>query len=230
MIKKIDVLGIKLDNYTVREAIMIVETYLSNNVLNTIENISMQMLADSENDSVLKEVLSSVDLGIIGEREIMQAAGVATMQRIRETEENDFFYEFFKRVERNKKSVFFLGETAEAIAKVSERLQQEYPKLLIAGEYAVENCVGDLEAVINDMNATTPDVIVSVLPTPLQEHFFAEHRDKMNANIWYGIGAFDPQKKRRGLGHLFKSAIRRGRLKSSMDKYEKKNKSAGEAV
>ena len=37
MIKKVDILGIQLDNYTVREAIMCVERYLSNNVLNTID-------------------------------------------------------------------------------------------------------------------------------------------------------------------------------------------------
>ena len=36
MIKKVDILGIQLDNYTVREAIMCVERYLSNNVLNTL--------------------------------------------------------------------------------------------------------------------------------------------------------------------------------------------------
>lgn len=50
--------------------------------------------------------------------------------------------------------------------------------------------MGDLEAVINDMNATTPDVIISVLPSPMQEQFLFEHRDKMNANIWYGIGGY----------------------------------------
>ena len=55
MIKKVDILGIQLDNYTVREAIMCVERYLSNNVLNTIESISLQMLIDSETNPVLKE-------------------------------------------------------------------------------------------------------------------------------------------------------------------------------
>ena len=68
MIKKVDILGIQLDNYTVREAIMCVERYLSNNVLNTIESISLQMLIDSETNPVLKEVMSSLDLAIIGER------------------------------------------------------------------------------------------------------------------------------------------------------------------
>ena len=38
-IKKIDIMGIGLDNYTVRESMRLVETYLSNDVLNTIENM-----------------------------------------------------------------------------------------------------------------------------------------------------------------------------------------------
>ena len=111
MIKKVDILGIQLDNYTVREAIMCVERYLSNNVLNTIESISLQMLIDSETNPVLKEVMSSLDLAIIGEKEIIQAAGLESMQRIRETEENDFYFEFFKRIERNKKKCFFAWVT-----------------------------------------------------------------------------------------------------------------------
>ena len=56
MIKKVDILGVQLDNYTVREAIMCVERYLSDHVLNTIESISLQMLIDSETNPVLKEV------------------------------------------------------------------------------------------------------------------------------------------------------------------------------
>lgn len=220
MTKKIDILGMELDNYTVREAIRYVETYLSNNVLNTIENVTMKTLIASETDSVIGEALSLTDLTIIDEKEIIQAAGVATMQRLQETVSNDFAYEFFRRVERNKKSVFLLGETEEKIATARRQLQEEFPKLVFAGEYAIENCVGDLEAVINDMNATTPDVILSVLPTPMQEHFLMEHKDKMNANIWYGMGEQGIRKKQRGIGHFFWKKMRMERLKNSIDKYK----------
>ena len=44
MLKKIDILGIEVDNYTVREAMMQVENYLDNTVMNTIETIDMKML------------------------------------------------------------------------------------------------------------------------------------------------------------------------------------------
>ncbi len=221
MIKKIDILGMQLDNYTVREAMMLVENYLSGDRLNTIEYVSAQMLLATEEDEVLKDVITSLDLAVISDREIIQVAGEATMQRIRETEENDFFLEFFKRVERNRKSIYILGETQEAIAKIKEKLAQEFPKIELCGEYAVKECVGDLEAVINDMNVKTPDVIVSILSSPKQEHFLAEHKDKMNANVWYGIGDIGELEKKRGIRSIFRSFVRREKLKSGIAKYQK---------
>lgn len=217
-----------MDNYTVREAIRQMEAYLENGVLNAIECISMQMLIDSEEDSVLREVMCNLDLTIIGEKEILQAAGIGTMQRMKETEENDFSFEFFKRVERNKKSVFLLGQTENKIRKMKEVLYQEFPKLIFAGEYAIEKCTGDLETVINDMNATAPDIIVSILPSPMQEYFFKAHRNKMSASIWYGIGEFGITPKHHGVRSFLRSLMHLGKLKSSMEKYSAKNMVAEE--
>lgn len=222
MIKKINILGICLDNQTVREAIRQMETYLSNDVLNTIEHVSVKMLLEAENDPVLREAFSSMDLTVIEEKEIIQAAGAATMQRVQETKENDFANEFFKRIERNKKSVFVLGETEEKVAQVREDLKREFPKLLFAGEYALERCVGDFDGVINDINVTSPDVIVSVLPSPQQEYFLMEHKDKMSANIWYGAGAFGVyRKKHHGIKNFLRGRMEWERLKNSVHKYEK---------
>ena len=222
MIKKIDVLGLPLDNYTVREAMQQIESYTSNNVLNTIECISMQMLMLAEEDEVVREVIQSLDMAVIGEKEILQATKSSSMQRIRETEENDFFFEFFKRIERNHKSVYLIGESEQKVEEVKAELQHEFKKIVIAGAYATENCVGALDAVINEMNATTPDIIVSVLPTPAQEHFFWEHKDKMNANVWYGMGDL-PIRRKHGVWGRIQRMIHRGKLKSSILKYDAKN-------
>lgn len=219
MIKKVDILGVRLDNYTVREAIMQVENYLSNDILNTIESVSTQMLIASESDTIVKDTISSLDLAVIGDKEIIQAAGLSTMQRIRETEENDFYFEFMKRLERNKKSIFLLGESVQDVEKMKQELVTEFPKLVFAGEYATETCVGDLEAVINDMNAMTPDVIVSILPSPVQEHFLWDHREKMNANIWYGIGNLPIHKQKKGVFKRLQSRIHLGKLKNDINKY-----------
>lgn len=215
-------MGILLDDYTVREALHQIESFSDDNVLRSIESISMQMLMEAEQDEELRNAISSMDLAIVGQKEILEVAGVGTMQRIKETEENDFFYEFLKRLERNHKRLFLLGETEEKNNRIKEKLIEQYPQLSIVGEYALENCIGDQAAVINEMNAATPDLVLSALPSPTQEHFFWEHKDKINARIWYGVGDVEIDG-RTGVKKMVTSLLHRGRLKSSIEKYEKNN-------
>ena len=47
MIKKIEILGIQLDNYTVREAMLQAELFLDDKVMNIIEVITMETLHGS---------------------------------------------------------------------------------------------------------------------------------------------------------------------------------------
>lgn len=222
MIKKIEILGLFLDDYTVREAIKHVEGYLENHVMNTIECVSMEMLIQAEEDEILRNVIHSCDLSVIGEKEILQAKNIGSMQRIRETEENDFFFEFFKRVERNRKNVFIIGEAEENVKEIQKELEKDFKKIEIVGARALENCAGAWDSIINEMNTMTPDVIVSVIPTPMQEHFFWEYKDKINANIWYGLGSL-PIRKKSGILGIIQRIVKKGRLKSSILKYDAKN-------
>ena len=152
MIKKIEILGMNLDNYTVREAMLQVEVYLTNATMNTIENISMEMLVKAQNDEVLKECIEQLDLAIISEKEILKAAGVISAQRMRETGENEFAREFMKRIVRNKKTVYLLGDTSAQIETLQEFLRSKYPTLKISGLYALEDCTGDFDNIINEIN------------------------------------------------------------------------------
>ena len=111
MLKKIDILGIEVDNYTVREAMMQVENYLDNTVMNTIETIDMKMLELAGRDETVRACMEQLDLAVIGEKEILIAADVHSSQRISETINHDFFREFIKRIIRNHKRVFLLAET-----------------------------------------------------------------------------------------------------------------------
>lgn len=111
MLKKIDILGIEVDNYTVREAMMQVENYLDNTIMNTIETIDMKMLELAGQDETVRACIEQLDLAVIGEKEILIAADVHSSQRLSETINHDFFREFIKRIIRNHKRVFLLAET-----------------------------------------------------------------------------------------------------------------------
>lgn len=188
MIKKVKLLGISIDNYTVREAMLQVDVFLSNEQLNIIETITTKLLVNAEEIPVVKSCIEQSDLAVIGEKGVLTAAGVKTAQRIKETREHEFLKEFMKRVVRNHKSVYLLGEKKESVQAFQKFLIKEYGSLSIVGSYAMEECVSDVDTVINEMNAAVPDVILSILPVPEQEKLLMAHKDKLNANIWYSIG------------------------------------------
>ncbi len=220
MLKKLDILGLELDNYTVREAMLNVEIYLNHNEMNTIETISMSMLEQAGRDEVVHNCLQELDLAVIGEKEILTAAGVNSMQRMKETGENEFFHEFMKRIIRNKKTVYLLGEKKADVEHLYAFLQDEYEKAKIVGQYAMEDCLGDLDAVVNAINVETPDVVFSILPSPYQEHFLVDNRGKLSAKIWYGLGEhYAADEKWRSLFRWLRRLIHRKKLTNRLNEY-----------
>ena len=125
MTKKIDILGLALDNYTVRESITQAEAFLENDMLNIIETISMKMLIGAEEHPAVRGVIEASNLVIIGEKEILQSAGIDTMQRIHETEENDFAVEFFRGWSGTERAFFCLGRAGNRL-RASGRICLKY--------------------------------------------------------------------------------------------------------
>lgn len=225
MIKKIDILGIQLDNYTVREAIMIVEKMLSNNIFNTLQEVYMDTLMLAGENEDVRSILESLDHTVIAESGILAAAGEESLQRAHEIEDHDFFYELFKRVERNHKTVFLIGETESSLDDMAAHLQEQFPRMEIVGAQALENCVGATESIVNEINAEGVDVILSMLPSPEQEVFLLKNREKLSANLWYGIGdnKFVPRNK--GISGGIAKMLQVRKLAKHINNYEEKRES-----
>jgi len=225
MLKKLNILGLELDNYTVREAMMNVERYLDNNEFNMIETITMSMIEKSMQDATMLDCLQSLDLAVIGEKEILTAAGEQSYQRIRETCDNDFFHEFMKRIIRNKKTVYLLSETNEEIEKLKHFLEDEYDRIQIVGSYAIQDCPGDLDAIINAVNAESPTVALSVLHSPTQEHFLLDCKGKLDVKVWYGLGDnYTVDKTIHGFFRWARKKIHRKKLTNKLNQYNNENK------
>ena len=84
MVKKLDILGISLDNYTVREAMLRIEACWNNTIMSTVETISMDTLVKAQADELVKNCIENLDLAIICDKEILKAAGIVSSQRMKE--------------------------------------------------------------------------------------------------------------------------------------------------
>lgn len=212
MIKEITVAGIKLNSYTALENLMQIGKNLDNNVFTTVEEIYMRTLLLAKEDETVKDVVEALDVTIIAENGVWDAAGQNSSMRRREIERREFFFQLMHILERNKYSVFVLGEEAQEVALTCEYIAEEFPRLNVIGTAALEECQGTDEGIINDINLLSPDVVISVLPSPKQEHFIAEKRRMLSTKLWYGIGSGKIAGQKHSLKYMLLKRFRKYKL------------------
>lgn len=223
--KKIDILGIRVDNYTVRESLLRLDSYLGSTVLNIIETVTMEQLVLSDEFPEIKDCLKQADLCIVGEYEILLAANGAAEQRIREVRNQDFLHELLKRIVRSQKRVFLVAMTNMQIQQMKESFLELVSEFVSVGDFAVEECAEDTDTIVNEINGATPDIVISALASPVEESFILSHKDKIGTSVWYGIrDSYCQGQGKIQVGKTLKKIVLKGRLHHVVSKYEQ-NKS-----
>ncbi len=189
MIKEILVAGIKLNNYNVLEMLTQIAKNLETNVFTTVEDIYMKTVLLAKEDESVKEVLESLDVTAIAEVGVLDAVGQATILRRKEIERREFFFQFMKILERNGHTVYILGQDEKEVEETIGYISKNFSRMKIVGSTVLTGIDGVEDSVVNEINMLAPDVILSVLPSPLQEKFLKRHKPMMLTKIWYGVGA-----------------------------------------
>lgn len=189
MEKKIEVLGIQIDYLNVEDSMECVTAFLRTDTLNTVGIITMNALLMSAENKVHREYLEKLDLGVIGELEVLEAAGISSGQIYEETAEMEFFARLFWNLISKDYSFFLLGESKEEVAALTTYLQDTYPGILIRGTAA--GVAGDERStdwIVNEINGSGADIIISGLQGSAQNEFLLENRMKINGKIWLSLG------------------------------------------
>lgn len=223
MIKQIQLLGMTIPNYSLREELQLAQEAVKDETLQLFLTVSMQSLMKigSNESQTVRECVEQADLVVIDDPEILSVAGINSSQRIREAADHLFFVELLKRLQRGQYQVYLVASKNAALEKIKEILADRYEKLAIVGEYSIEDYPEDLDRMINEINGAAPDVILSVMPTPAQEEFLVANRSKLLAKLWYGLGEnYSLLMEKKGLGWRMKRLIHFGRFKMHVNQYE----------
>ena len=188
----------------------------------------MDTILRAETDERVKEAVQRLNHTIIAEENILRAVDCCTMQRQHEIADGTFFYELMKRVERNHLSVCLLGETQDATLSMQSLILERFPRMNIVDVEILEQCTGELDNVINEINIKTPDVVVSLLPSPEQEYFFLDYRDKIFAKLWYAMGTEKPAEHKSRIAAFFNEKKRLRILLRHLTKYQEQEASKDE--
>ncbi|MCR5655536.1 MAG: hypothetical protein K6G07_07870 [Lachnospiraceae bacterium] len=182
--RKINVLGIPLEDYTIRESMKNIDGFYRDGKLGTIGIITMKGLIRAQDDEDIKSWMSSLDMTIPADVDILHAGGIEARNRERDVESCAFLREFLKKLVRQKKKVYLLSETRESVNQLEASLRVYEPGIAVVAKSALDEIEQDHEFLVNDINVKMPGALISNLNSPLRERFRAENYMKLNAGIW----------------------------------------------
>ena len=189
MADSIEVMGVVLDCLTAKEAMLRAMQFMENDLVDTIEILSMKDLMNGREDTKWQDLVNECGLVMPGEAEILKAADAGGGNVERETGNHIFIKLFLKYLQKNQKKIFLLAETEEDLLDTTEALRRYNRGIRLTGSGVVKPGDNRDESVVNEINGTETDCILSVLASPYQEQFISRNRALLNATVWLGCGA-----------------------------------------
>ncbi len=199
--RTINVLGIELKDYPLREALKLTERYMNNGALNVIAYVSQKRLILAAENEKLKNWVEQLDLTLYSDPEILNGAEQAenglleeqetrkvTLQsgRQKEIEDRAYLREFSKRAVKYRKKIYLLAASEEKVNAMQKSLRESQNGLLIAG-YGIlngdENGTDQESAIVNEINDIAPGIIIAELPFESCCHFVENNRMYINADV-----------------------------------------------
>jgi len=186
--EKINIFDVEIPCIKAKEAMIRAMDYMEQESLNTIELLSMKMLLNGQEDAQWKEQLTGLSMVLPGSVEILEAAQVKDSTLLRETDDKLFLRMFMKYMQKNHKKLFLLAESEEKLDKAEELLIRQNRGIQIIGKAVITQDGELIQNVINAINGTETDCILSVLSSPFQEQFIQRNKALLNARVWLGCG------------------------------------------
>jgi len=158
----------------------------------TLNTISPNSYGISTKDIVFNEALKHSDYLVLDGVYFALASILLNGKNIPKNQGPDVFYHFMKRLNSQNGKVFFLGASEEVLEKISIRAKNDYPNILVktySPPFKENFSDEDNEAIINEVNAFSPDVLFVGMTCPKQEKWTYLNKSKLNIKLACCVGA-----------------------------------------
>ena len=185
--KVIDVLGMHITDYPIKEAIKHALKYIGNGAMNTIFYVSSPVLLEAGENQQQREWLESMDMLLYGEPTVLDVLGENTRERKNEIKQDAFLHEYIKKIARGKQRVYLILDSQEKADQLNEYLHDLHESVNVIGTYIWDEENSKAEDLVNELNDVSPDVIISKLPNLVQQKLICENRRMINASVWIAL-------------------------------------------
>lgn len=182
--QKINILGMSLTDYSLKEAVGITDRFLGSGSLNTILFVSAKILVGAGISEKQRTWIESADLVVWSDAEIVRQAGITAKNRIHEVENQEYLKEVLKGLARGTKPLYLLGESEEELEKLEYDLKNFRGDMNIIGKGIAGSIQMEWDDEANRINELAPVAVISRMPFERQAEIVECMKNFLNAEIW----------------------------------------------
>ena len=188
MPNKVDILGVNVDAMTMSESVAQIETYMAGEEPVMIATANAEMIMRATQDEELRDILNRAA--------IVTADGAGTVWAARhlgyEMPERVAGYDLAQQLMKNSvqqgQRIYFFGSAPGVAEKAKAKAEQLYPGIQIVGTRDGYFTEADEPAIIEDIKAKRPHLLLVALGVPKQEKWLAKHQAELGVPVAIGVG------------------------------------------
>lgn len=189
---KVKILDVGIDKVNMTEAIERLTTFLKGDRLHMVFTPNPEIIMACTKDQQLHHILNEADLVVpdgIGVVIGAKLLGTPLKERVAGY---DMVQNLFKATAKKGTRFYFLGAAPGVALKAKEAMEEKYPGIQIVGVRDGYFKPEDEASIIEEINATSADIVLAALGVPKQEKFIKRHQKNLQAKIAIGVGgSFD---------------------------------------
>lgn len=188
MAEKIDILGVKVDSVTMAQAVAQVEGYMDERKNVLIATANAEMIMRATHDEELKNILNDAALVVPDGAGTVWAAHHLGYEMPERVAGFDLAQELMRIAPSKKQKVFFFGSAPGVAEKAKAKAEELYPGIEIVGTRDGYFKPEDEPAIIEEIKAAQPDLLLVALGVPKQEKWLNAHLKELGVPVAIGVG------------------------------------------
>ena len=188
MADQVNILGVNVDAVTMAEAVAHVTEAMDVRANVMIATANAEMIMRATHDEELRDILNAAALVVPDGAGTVWAArhlGHAMPERVAGY---DLAQELLRRAPAEGRRIYFFGAAPGVAEKAKEKAEQLYPGIEIVGVRNGFFSPADNAAIIAEIKAAHPDLLLVALGVPKQEKWIAAHLEELHVPVAIGVG------------------------------------------
>ena len=185
MEEKVSVLNYDVRLLKAKEFRQALETFCQSEHLQSMLFLSIQILMEAMDSKSYCDRVSRFQLLLPGEEDVLMMHSVKEYKDKNLMVDVEYLNVILEYLRESQHTLYLVGDQYAKLQMFMEYCKEEYEDLQIVGSFVGDEKMDD-ESLLNDINVTCPDVILTAIAPQLQENWILNNVDKLNGRVCIG--------------------------------------------